>query len=143
MGFVPIPYIKLLRRDMALGPSALLCLVCGVHRGGVDDSTVIELCRALGDPVRLAIVNELRGGTRCACVLAEVVSVSPSLLSHHLKTLRDAGLIAGERRGRWIDYSLAPLVLERLSTSLAADRAGESRSTKVEVSASWACSSVS
>jgi len=97
----------------------------------------------MGDPVRLAIVNELRGGTRCACVLAEVVSVSPSLLSHHLKTLRDVGVITGERRGRWIDYSLAPSVLERLSDSLAADRAGESRSTKVEVSASWACSSVS
>ena len=132
-----------LERAGASGLSALLCLVCGVHCGDVDDSTVIELCRALGDPVRLAIVNELRGGTRCACVLAEVVSVSPSLLSHHLKTLRDAGLITGERRGRWIDYSLAPSVLGRLSSSLVADRAGASRSTKVEVSASWACSSVS
>jgi ArsR family transcriptional regulator len=109
----------------------------------VDDSTVVELCRALGDPVRLAIVNELRGGTRCACVLAEVLSVSPSLLSHHLKTLRSAGLITGERRGRWIDYSLAPSVLERLSSSLVDDRAAESRATKVEVSASWDCSSVS
>jgi ArsR family transcriptional regulator len=127
----------------ASGPSALLGLVCWMHRSDVDDSTLIELCRALGDPVRLAIVNELRDGTRCACALAEVVSVSPSLLSHHLKTLRDVGLITGERRGRWIDYSLAPSVLERLSDSLMADRAGASRATKVEVSASWACSSVS
>lgn len=104
---------------------------------------MIVLCRALGDPVRLAIVNELRGGTRCACVLAEVVSVSPSLLSHHLKTLSDAGLITGERRGRWIDYSLAPSGLERLSSLLLADRAGESGATSVEVGASWACSSAS
>lgn len=84
----------------------------------MNDSTVIELCRALGNPVRLAIVNELRRGTQCACVLAEVASVSPSLLSHHLKTLRDAGLITGERRGRWIDYSLESAVLECLSGSL-------------------------
>ncbi len=79
---------------------------------------MIELCRALGDPVRLAIVNELRRGPQCACALAEVASVSPSLLSHHLKTLRDAGLITGERRGRWIDYSLDAEVIERLSGSL-------------------------
>ena len=125
------------------GPSALLCLPCGRHSGAVDDSTVIELCRALGDPIRLAIVNELRGGSQCACVLAEVTSVSPSLLSHHLKALRDAGLITGERRGRWIDYSLAPSVLERLSSSLVADRAGARGVAIGEVSASWASSSVS
>ncbi len=104
---------------------------------------MIELCRALGDPVRLAIVNELRRGPQCACALADVASVSPSLLSHHLKTLRDAGLITGERRGRWIDYSLAPLVLDRLSTSLTANQAGSSGATEGEASASWACSSVS
>ncbi len=67
---------------------------------------VVEQFKALGDPVRWAIVRELRGGTRCACVLAEVAAVSAPLLSHHLKVLREAGLIAGERRGRWIDYTL-------------------------------------
>ena len=80
---------------------------------------MIEVCRALGDPVRLMIVKELRGGTRCACVLAEVAGVSPSLLSHHLKTLREVGLIAGERRGRWIDYSLVLAAFEALSETLA------------------------
>ena len=79
---------------------------------------MIEVCRALGDPVRLAIVNELRDGTRCACVLAEIAAVSPSLLSHHLRTLRDAGLVTGERRGRWIDYTLSPAVLCELSEAL-------------------------
>ena len=78
----------------------------------------VELFRALGDPVRWAIVNELRQGTRCACVLGEIAGVSPSLLSHHLKTLREAGLIMGERRGRWIDYSLAPDMFQQLSESL-------------------------
>lgn len=84
---------------------------------------VIEVFRALGDPVRWAIVNELRQGTRCACVLSEVAGVSPSLLSHHLKTLREAGLITGERRGRWIDFSLAPEVFLRLSEALVPEEA--------------------
>ncbi len=79
---------------------------------------MIEMFRALGDPVRWTIVNELRLGSRCACVLSEVAEVSPSLLSHHLKTLREAGLITGERRGRWIDYSLAPDMFQQLSESL-------------------------
>jgi len=100
------------------GRSALLGDICRAHRGVVDDSTTIELCRVLGEPVRFAIVKELRDGSRCACVLADVASVSPSLLSHHLKVLRDVGLIAGERRGRWIDYSLTSTARERLSHAL-------------------------
>ena len=84
---------------------------------------MIEVCRALGDPVRLNIVNELRGGTRCACVLAEGAAVSPSLLSHHLKILREAGLVTAERRGRWIDYTLAPSRFEQLSSAFALEAA--------------------
>jgi ArsR family transcriptional regulator len=72
----------------------------------VDSSRFVEQFRALGDPVRWAIVRELQGGTRCACELAEVASVSAPLLSHHLKVLREAGLITGAKRGRWIDYTL-------------------------------------
>ncbi len=72
----------------------------------MDDSIVVEQFKALGDPVRWAIVRELRTGTRCACELARVAEVSPPLLSHHLKVLRDAGLIAGTKRGRWVDYTL-------------------------------------
>ena len=67
---------------------------------------LVEQLRALADPVRLAIVRELRGGTRCACELAQVAEVSPPLLSHHLKVLRAARLIRGAKRGRWIDYTL-------------------------------------
>ena len=67
---------------------------------------VVEQFKALGDPVRWAITSELRNGQRCACVLPEIVNVSPPLLSHHLKVLRRAGLIRGTKRGRWIDYTL-------------------------------------
>lgn len=76
------------------------------HDVGVDDSTIVEQFRALGDPVRVTIVRELRGGQRCACELAEIADVSSPLLSHHLKTLRQAGLIIGTKRGRWVDYTL-------------------------------------
>lgn len=56
--------------------------------------------------MRWAIVCEVGSGTRCACELSDVVEVSPPLLSHHLKVLREAGLIAGTKRGRWIHYAL-------------------------------------
>lgn len=89
---------------------------------GVDDSILIEQLRALGDPVRWSIVGELRAGTLCACRLAEVAGVSPGLLSHHLKVLRGAGFITGERRGRWIDYTLVPSALEQLTLRLSPSR---------------------
>jgi ArsR family transcriptional regulator len=72
----------------------------------MDDSIIIEQFKALGDPVRWAIMRELRDGQRCACELAADAGVSPPLLSHHLKVLREAGLITGTKRGRWIDYAI-------------------------------------
>ena len=69
--------------------------------------------------MRWAIVGELRSGTRCARALAEVAEVSPTLLSHHLKVLRQAGLITGSRRGRWIDYALAHDSMAALASGVA------------------------
>lgn len=63
-------------------------------------------------------MTELQGGTRCACLLAGVAEVSPALLSHHLKVLREAGLITGERRGRWIDYTLDADAMAGLAAGL-------------------------
>ena len=60
----------------------------------------------MGDPVRWTILRELRGGLRCACELSDIADVSPPLLSHHLRVLREAGLVIGTKRGRWIDYTL-------------------------------------
>ena len=86
-----------------------------MHNAGMDDSMIVEQFKALGDPVRWAIVSELRGGLRCACELADTAGVSAPLLSHHLKVLREAGLINGFRRGRWIDYTLNTDALAHLS----------------------------
>ena len=75
--------------------------------------------RALGDPTRLAIVAALADGRRCVCDIQSALDgVSPSLLSHHLRVLREAGLVAAERRGRWIDYWLDPTAIAFLRAAL-------------------------
>lgn len=88
----------------------------------MNDSIVVEQFKALGDPVRWAIVRELRGGTRCACELSDVAAISPPLLSHHLKVLREAGLISGEKRGRWVDYTLDTRALGKLLARVEPER---------------------
>lgn len=62
--------------------------------------------QALSDPKRLRILELLREGERCVCELTDALGVGQSLLSFHLKTLRDAGLVRGRRDGRWVHYSL-------------------------------------
>jgi ArsR family transcriptional regulator len=92
------------------------------------DSTTVELTasrfRALGDPTRLRVVQELVGGTRCVCELRERIDVSGPLLSHHLTVLRDAGLVTATRRGRWVDYTLDRDALGVLTAVLDADLIG-------------------
>ncbi len=61
---------------------------------------------ALADPVRLRIITVLAGGGRCVCDLQTRVPVAANLLSYHLRVLREAGLVAATRRGRWVDYRL-------------------------------------
>ena len=100
------------------GPCALRGDPALAHTDGVDDSTLVEQLRALGDPVRWAIVRELQGGTRCACELAQLTEVSSTLLSHHLKVLREAEVITGVKRGRWIDYTLEAAAIGLLATRI-------------------------
>ncbi len=71
-----------------------------------DLSTITRQFRALADENRLRIIDLLRSGERCVCELTEALNVGQSLLSHHLKTLKDAGLVADRRDGRWAYYSL-------------------------------------
>ncbi len=84
----------------------------------MEESRAVEQFKALGDPVRWSIVRELRTSQRSARILADAVEVSPTLLSHHLKVLREAGLIAGSRRGRWIDYTVEEEALDGLAGTL-------------------------
>ena len=95
------------------------------------DSTDVELdaarFRALGDPTRLRIVRELSHGTRCVCELRDHLGIAGPLLSHHLAVLRDAGLVAATRRGRWIDYRLDDDALARLGRAVAPEPTGAER----------------
>jgi ArsR family transcriptional regulator len=84
----------------------------------VKESRTVGQFKALGDPVRWAIMCELRTSQRSARVLADAVHVSPTLLSHHLKVLREAGLIVATRRGRWIDYAVDATALAGLGGTL-------------------------
>jgi ArsR family transcriptional regulator, arsenate/arsenite/antimonite-responsive transcriptional repressor len=64
------------------------------------------LFQALAEPARLEILEMLSPEIRCNCHLQEELDLAPNLLSYHLKVLREAGLIEGTRRGRWVDYAL-------------------------------------
>jgi ArsR family transcriptional regulator, arsenate/arsenite/antimonite-responsive transcriptional repressor len=76
--------------------------------------------KALGDPTRVAIVNRLAGaGEVCVCAF-EDLGLSQPTISHHLRILREAGLVDVSRRGTWAYYRLVPESVERLSRALAA-----------------------
>jgi ArsR family transcriptional regulator len=77
-----------------------------------------EVFSALGDPTRLQILDELGGCKRCVCDLQEKMDIAPNLLSYHLRVLREAGLVEATRRGRWIDYALAPSVAGLIAAAL-------------------------
>ena len=62
--------------------------------------------RALGDENRLRLIVLLREGEQCVCDLSGAIGVSQPLLSFHLKTLKDAGLMMDRREGRWVYYAL-------------------------------------
>ena len=76
----------------------------------------VRLLAALADPARLAIVRQLASDeTVCACDFNACNDLSQPTVSHHLRVLREAGLVHGERRGTWIWYRLDPSVADRLA----------------------------
>jgi DNA-binding transcriptional ArsR family regulator len=75
----------------------------------------VRLLAALADPTRLAIVRQLALDTEtCACDFTACCDVGQPTVSHHLKVLREAGVVTSERRGQWIFYRLVPEAAERL-----------------------------
>jgi ArsR family transcriptional regulator, arsenate/arsenite/antimonite-responsive transcriptional repressor len=78
------------------------------------------IAKALGDRVRLQLVDVLRkhAGKVCVCELVPLFDISQPTLSHHLKKLRDAGIVDSERRGLWAYYYVTPDALKELSAWL-------------------------
>ena len=80
-----------------------------------------QVFKALGDPVRLRLVSLIgahQGGKVCVCDLTAAFDLTQPTISHHLKVLREAGILDSERRGTWVHYWLVPTALERMSTLL-------------------------
>jgi ArsR family transcriptional regulator len=79
-----------------------------------------EVAKALGDPIRLQLVDVLRkhAGKVCVCELVPLFDISQPTLSHHLKKLRDAGIVDSERQGLWAYYYVIPNALKELSAWL-------------------------
>lgn len=93
-------------------------------REPLDQATAHGFARqfkALADPVRLRLLSLIashEGGQVCVCELTGAFELTGPTISHHLKVLRETGLIDGERRGTWIYYRVRPATLERLSALL-------------------------
>ena len=78
-----------------------------------------QLFKALSDPNRLMIVDMLSCGELCACVILEKFHITQPTLSHHMKTLCDAGLVNGRKEGKWTYYSLNDEITQKLKDFLA------------------------
>ncbi|MDR6322552.1 DNA-binding transcriptional ArsR family regulator [Actinoplanes couchii] len=81
--------------------------------------------KALGDPVRLRLLSMIASaaeGEICVCDLSDAFPLTGPTISHHLKILREAGLVHGARRGTWVYYRAIPAELTRLAAILDGDR---------------------
>ena len=74
----------------------------------IEPARAVELFHALSDETRLGILEMLRDGERCVCDLQEELDAAQSRLSFHLRVLKEAGLVADRREGRWSYYRITP-----------------------------------
>ncbi|MFJ6608897.1 ArsR/SmtB family transcription factor [Streptomyces sp. NPDC091289] len=91
-----------------------------------EAQTAARMFKALGDPVRLRLFSAVashEGGEACVCDISDV-GVSQPTVSHHLKKLKEAGLLASERRGTWVYYRVEPSVLAAMGRLLVLPAAG-------------------
>jgi ArsR family transcriptional regulator len=86
----------------------------------VQAAAMARVAKALGDPVRLQLVDVLRkhAGKVCVCELVPLFELSQPTVSHHLKVLREAGVVGCERQGLWAYYYVVPDALQGLSAWL-------------------------
>jgi ArsR family transcriptional regulator, arsenate/arsenite/antimonite-responsive transcriptional repressor len=107
------------------GPEFAEVPVCcaSVLTSALDEPAALDLAKrfaALADPVRLRMFNLIAAaGEVCGCDLLEPLGKSQPTISHHTKTLADAGLIVGDKRGRWVWWSVDRQTVESLRAALA------------------------
>ncbi|MGW5641982.1 ArsR/SmtB family transcription factor [Saccharopolyspora sp. NPDC003752] len=86
-----------------------------------QSAELARVFKAIGEPVRLRLLSLIAshaGGEACVCDLTGAFELSGPTISHHLKVLREAGVIEGERRGTWIYYRVRPETLRAVSSVL-------------------------
>jgi ArsR family transcriptional regulator len=84
-----------------------------------DAERIAARFKALSDPTRVSIVNRLAAADECCvCDLTEAFDLSQPTISHHLRILRDTGLVTSSRRGTWAYYRLEPDAVQQLRATL-------------------------
>ncbi|GAB2545972.1 ArsR/SmtB family transcription factor [Nocardia heshunensis] len=113
------------KRELPLtGVTSPACEVTPLARQPLTSQAAVELAgvfKALSDPVRLrllSVVASHSGREACVCDLSDGFDVSQPTISHHLKVLREAGLLSSERRGSWVYYRVEPAAFQQLSRLL-------------------------
>ena len=107
-----------------LGPADTVACCSPLSAGALSAEQaeqVAPLLKALADPVRLrlmSLVASHEGGEACVCELTGAFDLTAPTISHHLRVLREAGLISSQRRGTWVYYRANPGVLARLTAVL-------------------------
>ncbi len=118
-----LPLVSVARPD--------ICVQSALVGEPIDEAAAAALAqvfKALGDPVRLRLVSLIgarQGGEICVCDLTSAFDLTQPTISHHLKVLREAGLIDSQRRGTWVYYRLVPSALARMAALLTPPGAGE------------------
>lgn len=105
-------------------PEVASCVVAPLVCEPLNPPAAAEMAarfKALADPVRLQLLSSVAsraGGEACVCDISAGVEVSQPTISHHLKVLRDAGLLTSRRRASWVYYAVVPEALTVLSNLL-------------------------
>jgi ArsR family transcriptional regulator len=116
-------------------------LCCGPDVAPLSDASRKELAarfKALADPTRVAIVNRLAATDECCvCDLTGAFELSQPTISHHLKLLREAGLVEASRRGTWAYYRLIPEAVAELRGALGAAALASGTGRVAATASSW------
>ncbi|MGW4738516.1 ArsR/SmtB family transcription factor [Nocardia xishanensis] len=114
-------------RELPLSVASPGCEATPRTRPPMTAETAVEFAavfKALADPVRLRLLSAIAAradGEACVCDLSAGIDVTQPTISHHLKVLREAGLLTSERRASWVYYRVVPDALTRLAEVLATE----------------------
>ena len=123
MCHLPSPRLLILYRYISMKELRVVSRPCcspgAPPLAGEEQEALAARFKALGDATRVAIVNRLAGaGEVCVCELVAETELSQPTVSHHLRVLREAGLVESTRRGTWAYYRLVPEAVGALAQTL-------------------------